>query len=147
MYAKILVPTDGSKLSDKAVKEASKLAKLTGAALLLLHVRESYSASPSAESAPVSSLQKRKIEADVRAAGTEVLEAAVKIASGRGIEAATRLVISSSPFEEILKVAKKESCDLIVMASHGRRGIASLLMGSETQKVLTHTRRPVLVVR
>lgn len=147
MYSRILVPTDGSRLSDKAVREASKLARLAGAAVLLLHVRESFSASPAAENAPISSLQKRKIESDVRAAGQAVLDAATKIASGCGIEASTRLVMSSSPFEEILKIAKKESCDLIVMASHGRRGIASLLMGSETQKVLTHTRRPVLVVR
>lgn len=147
MYSRILVPIDGSKLSDKAVREAAQLAKLTGAALLLLHVRAVYDASISAESAPLGSIGKRKIEQDVRAAGQLVLDAAAKIAAGRGIEAKTLMVISPSPYEAIVKSAKKEKIDLIVMASHGRRGLAAVLIGSETQKVLTHTSVPVLVVR
>ena len=147
MYSKMLVPIDWSKLSEKAVKEASKLGKLTGAQVMVLHVRGAYAASPSAEGAPIGSIGKRKILEDVQAASKPILDSAMKIAATIGVIAKTQLIVSTSPFEEIVKTAKKDKYDLIVMASHGRSGLGAILIGSETQKVLTHTKVPVLVVR
>ena len=147
MYKRILVSTDGSKLSDKAIKEAAKLAKLAQADLLILHVRPPYDRPLYMEGSSLAmpSRKKQKIAEDKEE--HDILHAAAKIADAIGATTETTYVTSTSPFEAIVKTAKKEKCDLIVMSSHGRRGLAGLLIGSETQKVLIHTTVPVLVVR
>jgi nucleotide-binding universal stress UspA family protein len=147
MYKRILVPTDGSKLSDKAVKEAAKLAKLAGADLLLLHVRPPYDRPLYTEGSSLAYPSRRKDKEREEKEEHDILHSAAKISDAMDVTTETTYVTSTSPYEAIVKTAKKGKCDLIVMSSHGRRGIAGLLIGSETQKVLTHTTIPVLVVR
>lgn len=147
MYSKILVPTDGSKLSGKAVKEAVQLAKLCGANVLLLHVQQPEGMFSTEETSPGGRAVMRRIQAARKAAAEELLSAAAKSAEREKVAVSTRNVEDYSPYNAIIKSAKKDKCDLIVMASHGRRGLAAVLVGSETQKVLTHTDIPVLVVR
>jgi nucleotide-binding universal stress UspA family protein len=77
----------------------------------------------------------------------KILDAVAAKASASGVECKTTYAIAPAPWEAILAAAKKHKCDAIVMASHGRRGISAVLLGSETQKVLTHSKLPVIVVR
>jgi nucleotide-binding universal stress UspA family protein len=150
MYKSILVPTDGSPLSVKAVKQAVTLAKAIGAKLTIFNampsyesfVNERYNVLP-ALAAPV----KKKYQEEFAAHSNKVLDEACAQGSAAGIECARVSVVSESPYEAIIKQAAKAKCDLIMMASHGRRGLDAVLLGSETQKVLTHSKIPVLVVR
>ena len=144
MYQRILVPTDGSEITAKAVATAVSLAKLSGASLVALCVKEPFPYSAISEMQPVPpqefyDAQERIASARVKA----VLDAAA--AAGLACDGAT--VEALHPWEAILDVAKQKGCDLVVMASHGRRGIAALLIGSETSRVLTHSTLPVLVVK
>jgi nucleotide-binding universal stress UspA family protein len=143
MYAKILVPTDGSKLSDRAVAEAAQLAALCGAKLLLLHVQQPLDDPRTYQGQGVG----KHFRDARREAGEAVIATGTKAAARNRIEPASRIVEDFSPFNAIMKAVKNDKCDLIVMASHGRRGLRALLIGSETQKVLTHSLVPVLVVR
>jgi nucleotide-binding universal stress UspA family protein len=148
MYKHILVPTDGSKLSNSAAKAAARLAGETGARITAMYVIEPYT--PPSESEAV---------AFYAAYGAKEYEQATKksaasaIAKVKAAAAAAKVpcdgfaVTASSPWRGIVDTAKSKKCDLIVMASHGRRGLESLLLGSETQKVLTHSKTPVLVTR
>jgi nucleotide-binding universal stress UspA family protein len=150
MYKSILVATDGSTLSAGAVKQAVMLAKAIGAKLTVIHampnyetfVKERYNVLP-ALAAPV----KKKYQEEFTAASKKILDDACAKAAAAGIECARVSVASASPYEAIIKQAAKAKCDLIMMASHGRRGLQGILLGSETQKVLTHSNIPVLVVR
>ena len=148
MYKNILVPIDGSKFSEKAIKEAMGLARAVGAKLTLFHCAADFPAPVYAESAilaaQVTSGQYRK-EA-VKQAQEVLTKAAGKLAS-TGVAVETMHAVSDLPYEAIVGAAAKKKCDLIVMASHGRRGLSGFLLGSETQKVLTHSKVPVLVVR
>ena len=144
MYKHILVPTDGSEISAKAVQAAIALAKLTGATMTAISVKEPFPYSAISEMQPVPpqeffDAQERIAAARVKAV-TEATTAAGVTCSGFTVEAL-------HPWEAILDHAKQQSCDLIVMASHGRRGMAALLIGSETHKVLTHSPLPVLVIK
>ena len=144
MYKRILVPTDGSERSVKAVEGAARFARPLGATLVVMTVVEPYSYTNLAEYRPES------IEQDderVTAEAEERLEAARKIAVAAGVEVKTVMVKSFSPAEAIIEQAEKNGCDIIFMASHGRKGIAAVLLGSETQKVLTHSHVPVMVYR
>ena len=148
MYKNILVPIDGSKLSDKAAKEAVGLARAVGAKLTLFHCVADFPAPVYAESAilaaQITAGQYRK-EA-VRHAEEVLAKAAAKLASA-GLAIDTMHAVGDLPYNAIVGAAVKKKCDLIVMASHGRRGLSGFLLGSETQKVLTHSKVPVLVVR
>jgi nucleotide-binding universal stress UspA family protein len=147
MFKHILVPTDGSSLSVKAAKQAVKLAKALGARITGFHASPNIGSTyygdgyilraPSAEAqAEAAQKQARKclstieVEAEVEKVPCEVFH-----------------VVSDSPYEAIIDAAKKKKCDLIFMASHGRRGLSGLVLGSETQKVLIHSKIPVLVCR
>jgi len=144
MYQRILVPTDGSDLSVRAVHAATSLARLTGATLLMLSVKDPFPYSAISEMQPVP--PQEFYDAQERIAQSRVESAAdIAKAAGLAIEGAT--VEALHPWEAILEHAKTKGCDLIVMASHGRRGLSALLLGSETQKVLTHSPVPVLVIR
>jgi nucleotide-binding universal stress UspA family protein len=144
MYKRILVPTDGSDLSSKAVQAATQMARLTGAALVGVSVKEPFPYSAVSEMQPVP--PQEFYDAQERLA-RQHLEAASRITQAAGLTLDTVTVEALHPWEAILDLAKSRDCDLIVMASHGRRGLSALLLGSETQKVLTHGSLPVLVVR
>jgi nucleotide-binding universal stress UspA family protein len=145
MYKHILVPTDGSKLSDAAVKEAVGLAKLLDAKVTLLHVVPEQIWPVYAESAVlIENYSRNEMRAESKRQAEVLLEKAAKKA---GVAVNTVQMFSDVPYEAIIKTATKQKCDLIVMSSHGRKGFAGFLLGSETQKVLTHSKVPVLVVR
>jgi nucleotide-binding universal stress UspA family protein len=144
MYKRILVPTDGSEISAKAVQAAISMARLTGAQLMAISVKEPFPYSAISEMQPVP--PQEFYDAQERIAAARVKEAA-DIAQAAGLACQGFTVEAMHPHEAILDHAKNQGCDLIVMASHGRRGLSALLLGSETQKVLTHSPIPVLVIK
>ena len=144
MYKRILVPTDGSEITDKAVKSAIAMAKLTGAEVFALAVKEPFPYSAISEMQPVP--PQEFLDAQERVAAARV-KAVADAAVAAGVKCQGHSVEGLHPWEAILDHGKAQGCDLIVMASHGRRGMSALLLGSETQKVLTHSTIPVLVVR
>jgi nucleotide-binding universal stress UspA family protein len=145
MFKHLLVPTDGSPLSTKAAKAAVEFAQAAGARITTLSVAEPYPYSALAESTylPDQGLYEKEMQDHARQFVAEVAE----IASGVGVPCDTRVALSFSPYEEICATAKDLGCDAIFMASHGRKGINRLFVGSETQKVLAHTTLPVMVFR
>ena len=144
MYKRILVPTDGSERSVKAVEGAARFAKPLGATLVIMTVIEPYSYTNLAEYRPESIEQ---YDERVSAEAEERLAEAKRVADAVGVENKTVMVKSFSPSEAIIEQAETNGCDIIFMASHGRKGIAAVLLGSDTQKVLTHSRFPVMVYR
>lgn len=144
MYQRILVPTDGSEITAKAVSTAVALAKLSGASLATLCVKEPFPYSAISEMQPVP--PQEFYDAQERIAATRV-KAVMDAAAAAGVVCEGATVEALHPWEAILDMAKQKGCDLIVMASHGRRGMAALLIGSETSRVLTHSPLPVLVVK
>ncbi|MCW5612276.1 MAG: universal stress protein [Rubrivivax sp.] len=144
MYKRILFPTDGSEITAKALTSALALAKLCGAQIAVLAVKEPFPYSAISEMQPVP--PQEFYDAQERLAAARV-QAATDAAKAAGVAVQGHTVEALHPWEAILDHAKTQGCDLIVMASHGRRGVSALLLGSETQKVLTHSTLPVLVVR
>jgi nucleotide-binding universal stress UspA family protein len=145
MYKHILLPTDGSELSAKAVRDGLQLAKEIGARVTAVHVTPPFypsEMSPSSLAAHAQEHEARSAESARRALGA--VDAAARAA---GVPCATVHRVGEGPFEEIIAAAADSGCDLIFMASHGRRGVKALLLGSETSKVLTHSKIPVLVTR
>ncbi|HEY5291828.1 MAG TPA: universal stress protein [Burkholderiales bacterium] len=149
MYTHILVPTDGSALSDKAVAAAIKLAKLAGARITAFHAMEPYplQGAYAAEASGVAELQPEIFAERSEEYAKRVLDAVAGAAAAANVQCTTNYATGRSPSQAIVEKARSEGCDLIVMASHGRRGLEGFLLGSETQKVLTHTSIPVLVYR
>jgi nucleotide-binding universal stress UspA family protein len=147
MYQNILVPTDGSAFSNKAVATAARLAKDLRAKLLVLHVRSPIESPHHVEGGALSSLGGKVLMQETEDEERKLLDAALETAASNGIAAETAFVAGYQPYDAIIRIAREQHCDLIVMASHGRRGLSGFLIGSETQKVLTHTAIPVLVVR
>jgi len=146
MYKHILVPTDGSKLSAKAIKVAAKLAKISGARLTGLSVMPPNPMPIYAESVSYGVAPRNYKEIKEKAAKKAL--AVVKIeAETSGVQASTLSLTADQPWRAIIGAARSKRCDLIVMASHGRSGLSALLLGSETAKVLTHSKVPVLVCR
>jgi len=145
MFKHLLVPTDGSPLSARAAQAAVEFAKAVGARMTALSVAEPYPYSALAESAylPDQGRYEKEMQAHARRFVTEVAE----LATAAGVPCDTRVGLSFSPYEEIVANAKEFGCDAIFMASHGRKGINRLFVGSETQKVLAHTTLPVMVFR
>jgi len=147
MFKNILVPTDGSKLSQKAVKEAIELAQQSGAKVTALHVYPKFSGSPYGTFGPAEDVLEEAHKNQRRADGDAIFAAVRKLADNAGITFESVLAESNDVWKQIIATAKKKKCDLICMASHGRRGLSGVLLGSETHKVLTHSELPVLVVR
>jgi nucleotide-binding universal stress UspA family protein len=150
MFKHILLPTDGSKLSDKAVKQAIKTAQALGAKITAIHVMPNYARYVSERynvSAALAAPVKRKYIEEAAALSEEILDQVCAAGTAAGVECARVSVTCDSPYEAIIKQAAKSGCDVIMMASHGRKGLQSLLLGSETQKVLVHSKIPVLVCR
>ena len=144
MYQRILVPTDGSDITAKAVTTAIAMAKLCAATLTTLCVKEPFPYSAISEMQPTP--PQDFFDAQERIANARV-NTVSELCKAAGLSCHAHTVEALHPWEAIIDHAKTMGCDLIVMASHGRRGVSALLLGSETQKVLTHTRVPVLVVR
>ena len=149
MYKSILVPTDGSEFSGVAIEEAAKLAKELGSQLVLFYAPPHYRLSPLSEgvSAPGRADERKVAIQEMEAEAERILASAAKNVNLAGLTVQREFKVSDSPYEAIIEAAKKLQCELIVMASHGRRGLSGVLLGSETQKVLTHSTIPVLVVR
>jgi nucleotide-binding universal stress UspA family protein len=147
MYQSILVPTDGSRLSKKAVMTAVRLAGRLGARVTGVYCIPPVSTPMYVEGMAVTVPTYAQQRAAAKKAGSKALAEVEAAAKAAGLEYGSALLASATPWEGILKAAKAKRSDLIVMASHGRRGLAGLLLGSETTKVLTHSKIPVLVCR
>jgi nucleotide-binding universal stress UspA family protein len=147
MFQRILVATDGSTLSKKAVASAIELAALNGAELVALTVVPRYPNSYFEGAAVFTTDDVARIEKEWSEAAQATLDKVGAEAKTAGVQIKTATVSSDLVGESIIAAAKKHNSDLIVMASHGRRGIKRLLLGSETQHVLTHSQLPVLVLR
>jgi nucleotide-binding universal stress UspA family protein len=144
MFKRILVPTDGSELSQKAITAALSLAQMLKASVVGMTTVEPYSYSNLSEYRPETL---ENYEERMEQAGAERVGQIANAAASAGVPVETVVVKSFSPYEAIIEAAKGNGCDLIVMASHGRRGLNAVLLGSETQKVLTHSAIPVMVYR
>ncbi|MES2413719.1 MAG: universal stress protein [Pseudomonadota bacterium] len=147
MYKRILIATDGSALSRKAVSEGLALATLTGAEVTVLKVVPRYPVSYFEGGSAISSTQVAATEKQWAEAANAIVQAVKATAEAKGLKARAITKMSDLVAESIIATAKKHKSDLIVMASHGRKGVKRLLMGSETQHVLTHSTIPVLVLR
>jgi len=147
MYSNILVPTDGSKLSNKAVKEAIGLARLTGAKVVVMHVYPKFSGSPYGTFGPAEDVLEEAHQRHAQAKAEQLFGEVKKQADAAGVASDCTLAEGNEVWKQIIAVAKKKKCDLICMASHGRRGLSGVVLGSETNKVLTHSTVAVLVLR
>jgi nucleotide-binding universal stress UspA family protein len=147
MFKHILLPTDGSKLSAKAVKRGIDLAKRSRARVTAVHVVPEFKMMVDEGFTMLSAALKKRFEEEGRARAQKMLDDIARQARARGVRCTTLCMASDLPYQQIIAAARKKKCDLILMASHGRRGLSSLLLGSETAKVLLHTKVPVLVVR
>jgi nucleotide-binding universal stress UspA family protein len=146
MFKHILLPTDGSKLSDRAVQRGIDLASALSARVTAVHVIAEFRMMADESFAlPTGADLKRRYDKEAKARAEKMLEKIGERAKAAGVKFEGIAITGDVPYEEIIESAKKRKCDLIMMASHGRRG--GLLLGSETSKVLTHSKVPVLVIR
>ena len=145
MFKHILIPTDGSDLSRKAVLYGVQLAKESGAKVTALTLSEPYRVA--SMDAVLVSVGQDEYEKESGRISEEALDQVKMAAEAAGVPCETIREVHDQPYRAIIDAAHALSCDLIVMASHGRRGISALLLGSETVKVLTHSTIPVLVYR
>jgi nucleotide-binding universal stress UspA family protein len=145
MFKHILLPTDGSKSSDAAIRMGVQLAKTVNAKVTGLHVMPEFHVF----SYKTEMLEdtKREFAKDSKAHAAQYLGVIETVANSAGVPFDIASATDDHPYEAIIGVAKQRGCDLIVMASHGRKGVQAVLLGSETQKVLTHSPIPVLVCR
>jgi len=143
MYQRILVPTDGSELTARAVAAAIGLAKALGAEIHTLCVKEPFPYGAVAEMQPTP--PQEFFDAQERSAVRHV-KAVAEACAEAGVACHAETIEGVQPWEAIVAHAERKGCDLLVMGSHGRSGLASLFLGSETQDVLNHTALPVLVV-
>ena len=148
MYERILVATDGSELSELAVTASIDLALLMNAELVAVKVVHHYPTGYFEGSLLLSQMEVQRMQEQADAEAQRVVDAVKAKADGRGVKS-TRAVVMKSELvsEAIIEAARVHKSDLIVMASHGRRGVAALLLGSETQRVLIHSPLPVLIVK
>lgn len=147
MYKHILVPTDGSNLSASAAREAVAFARSAGARITAFYAAPNYSVQVYGDFIPPDFISPQEFSKQVKRTAERYLGVIKKAADAAGVRCKTAYAPGDTAWQAIIKAAQANKCDLIFMASHGRRGLASLLLGSETTKVLTHTRIPVLVHR
>ncbi len=147
MYRHILIPTDGSPLAQRAVPHALALAKAVGAKVTALVVEHSFNVYDVRESMLYAMPEQfAAYDKLIKQHARKVLDKVAQAAKAKGVQCSTLQVVHDQPYLAIVNTAKKRRCDLIVMASHGRSGIAGLVLGSVTTKVLAHTKLPVLVL-
>jgi nucleotide-binding universal stress UspA family protein len=145
MYKCILLPTDGTEFCERAIRHGIALARLVQAKVVGVTVTH-----PLHSAVPRSLIPKNLagvIHGETVKAADEMLAVVERLAREAGVQVETLRLNNDHPWEAIVQAAKDKRCDLIVMASHGRRGVSAVVLGSETQKVLTHSSIPVLVVR
>ncbi|MDR1461642.1 MAG: universal stress protein [Azoarcus sp.] len=147
MFKHILVPTDGSPLSDTAVARAIAFAKEVSARITFFYSQPDFPMPIYGEGALIDPTTPEQFAQSAQQEAQRILDRAKATAEAEGITVNTDTQVNEIPYEAIVNAADRHDCDLIFMASHGRRGIAGLLLGSETQKVLTHSKVPVLVYR
>jgi nucleotide-binding universal stress UspA family protein len=146
-YQHLLVPSDGSRLSDAALAQALDLAKTLGARITLVHVQPPLPVSLVGMGDMLDPATIEGLSITAERESSRIVEEARAVAAARGLDLETEVIKQDLPHRAIVDAAKRHGCDLIVMASHGRRGLSSLLLGSETQRVLLNAAVPVLVVR
>ena len=144
MFKKILVPSDGSQLAHKAAEFAADLAKQHGAQVVGVYVIDPF---PYIGIGDASAVGLQAYMSEAKAAALQSLEDIRKTCVARGVAFAGDTIERNVTYEGILDTADAESCDLIVMGSHGRKGMQALILGSVAQKVLTHAKMPVLIVK
>jgi nucleotide-binding universal stress UspA family protein len=147
MFKNILIPTDGSALSRRAAKDAVRLAKKLGARVTGFYVAPTYRLEIYGDYVPPDLVSPLQHAANAKKTALRHLDFVQKTAAQDKVPCACDYVMSDGPADAIVKAARKHRCDLIYMGSHGRSGLAKLLLGSQTSKVLAHTRIPVLVHR
>jgi nucleotide-binding universal stress UspA family protein len=145
MYKNILIPTDGSELAQMAVQHGIALAKAVGAKITVLTVLRPFHFFALIPLA-VGDTETQYTQA-LRESGAKLLGAIANTANAAGVVCETVQLEHEHPYQAIIDTAKAKGCDLITMASHGRRGVSAIVLGSETVKVLTHSKIPVLVHR
>ncbi len=145
MFKSILLPTDGSELSDKATAMAVQFAQLNHARIVAISVITPLPFSSMGDSGAV--IDSGQFATQMQNAARHHIDKVAAAAHAKEIPFEGVITMSPSPYEEIVEAAKKFECDIIMMASHGRRGLNRLFLGSETQKVLAHTTLPVMVLR
>jgi nucleotide-binding universal stress UspA family protein len=147
MFKHILIPTDGSDLSRKAIKKGIEFAKTIKARITTIHVVPEFKVIADESFVSLTPEAKKRFEEESLRRARKMLDSIVQQAKAQGVRCDGVAEANDLPYQQIIATAKSSKCDLILMASHGRRGIASVLLGSETAKVLTHSSIPVLVVR
>lgn len=147
MFKHILIPTDGSQTADKAVKAGLQFARFAGARVTLFTAVPQYETPTTSEIAAGRIIPVDEYERRAMREAQHLLRRVVRRAKAAGVSAATDAAISDRPWQAIVRAAKKNGCDLIFIASHGRKGLSALLHGSETSEVLKHSSIPTLVVR
>lgn len=147
MFKHLLVPTDGSALSQDAVARAVAFAREAGARITFFHAQPEVPVAYLGVGAIADPQLTLQAQQRLDGAAHEILDAAMQLAREAGVDGQPVARVGSRPYELIIGTAQAQGCDLIFMASHGRRGVEALLLGSETQKVLTHSTVPVLVYR
>jgi nucleotide-binding universal stress UspA family protein len=147
MYQRILVPTDGSALSRKATRSAVAIAKALGASIVALNVVPRYPMAYFEGAVVLSPADVARTEKAWADQGQAMADAVCDAAAAQGVPAKAVVARTDLVAEAIAAAARKHKCDLVVMASHGRKGLKRILLGSETQHVLTHSAIPVLVIR
>lgn len=147
MFRHILVPTDGSQLSIDTVRRAVAFAQEAGARITFFFAKPDYPVAFYGEGALIDPTTPEKFAEMADSQAREILERCTALAKEGGVDCSAAAATSEVPYQAIIDAAAAAGCDLIFMASHGRRGITGLLLGSETQKVLTHSTIPVLVFR
>lgn len=148
MYKRILIATDGSELAAKALAHGVALAKELKASLCVVTVTEAWSSLDLARMARMGNRNPViQYEEMVTLAAGNILDHAVEFAKSQGVACEPIHVRDKHPAEGIIATANEKGCDLIVMASHGRRGVNRMLLGSQANEVLTHSQVPALIVR
>ena len=147
MYKHILIPTDGSPASLRAAKARVELARATGARVTAFFAAPAPTPVVYDGLLPVAYMPPEQHAEVIARAASKFLGVIADLAKGAGVPCESVHVTSDFPAEAIIACARQRKCDLIFMASHGRRGLSGLLLGSETQKVLTHSKIPVVVYR
>jgi nucleotide-binding universal stress UspA family protein len=145
MYKRILVPTDGSDLSGQAVAAAIDYAHCAGATVVAFSVAQPYPMLPAVDGAMM--IDPVIDSAELQKLARQAVDAVARTARAAGVACEAHTTLSFLPYEEIIRAAREYGCDVIFMASHGRRGLSRLLAGSQTQKVLAYSNIPVLVLR
>jgi len=147
MFKRILVPTDGSQFSQDTARRAVSLAKDAGAIIFAFYVKPEYPSSYYSEGVVFDSTPPGRFKELAEHEAQEIVGFVENLCKEGGVKCSKLVVASGVIYKAIIEAATQNDCDLIFMASHGRRGLSALLLGSETHKVLTHSKIPVLVYR